>query len=40
MIVRFAWDLLQWGGLLFRPSESLEAEILFLRPVGPEESKA
>ena len=31
MIVRLAWDLLQWCGLLFRPRKSLEAEILFLR---------
>ena len=31
MIVRLAWDLLQWCGLLLRPRESLEAEILFLR---------
>lgn len=31
IIVRLAWDLIQWGGLLFRPRESLEAEILFLR---------
>jgi putative transposase len=29
--VRLAWDLLQWCGLLLRPRESLEAEILFLR---------
>ena len=31
IIVRLAWDLLQWCGLLLRPRESLEAEILFLR---------
>jgi hypothetical protein len=31
IIVRLGWDLIQWGGLLFRPRESLEAEILFLR---------
>src|SRR5687767_4757667 len=31
MIVRLAWDLLQWSGLLLRPRDSLEAEILFLR---------
>ena len=31
MIVRLAWDLIQWNGLLLRPRESLEAEILFLR---------
>jgi hypothetical protein len=31
MIVRLAWDLLQWCGLILRPRESLEAEILFLR---------
>jgi putative transposase len=31
MIVRLAWNLLQWCGLLLRPRESLEAEILFLR---------
>jgi hypothetical protein len=31
MIVRAAWDLLQWCGLLLRPRESLKAEILFLR---------
>jgi putative transposase len=31
MIVRLAWDLLQWCELLLRPRESLEAEILFLR---------
>ena len=31
VIVRLAWDLLQWCGLLLRPRESLEAEILFLR---------
>jgi putative transposase len=30
-IVRLAWDLIQWCGLLLRPRESLEAEILFLR---------
>ena len=28
---RLAWDLIQWCGLLLRPRESLEAEILFLR---------
>ena len=32
MIVRLTWDLLLWCGLLLRPRESLEAEILFLRP--------
>jgi len=31
IIVRLAWDLIQWCGLLLRPRESLEAEILFLR---------
>jgi hypothetical protein len=31
IIVRLAWNLLQWCGLLLRPRESLEAEILFLR---------
>jgi putative transposase len=31
MIVRLAWNLLQWCGLLLQPRESLEAEILFLR---------
>lgn len=31
IIVRLAWHLLQWCGLLLRPRESLEAEILFLR---------
>ena len=31
MIVRLSWDLLLWCGLLLRPRESLEAEILFLR---------
>jgi putative transposase len=31
MIVRLAWDLCQWCGLVLRPRESLEAEILFLR---------
>ena len=31
MIARLAWDLLQWGGLLLRPRESLETENLFLR---------
>jgi putative transposase len=31
IIIRLAWDLLQWGGLLLRPRESLEAENLFLR---------
>jgi putative transposase len=31
IIVRLAWDLLQWCGLLLRPRRSLEAEILFLR---------
>ncbi len=30
MIVRLSWDLLLWCGLLLRPRESLEAEILFL----------
>jgi putative transposase len=29
--VRLAWDTLQWCGLLLRPRESLEAEILFPR---------
>jgi|GEM_PF-2903588 len=29
-MVRLAWDRLQWCGLLLRPRESLEAEILFL----------
>ncbi|MDY6947696.1 MAG: integrase core domain-containing protein [Pseudomonadota bacterium] len=31
IIVRLAWNLIPWCGLLFRPRESLEAEILFLR---------
>jgi putative transposase len=31
IIVRLAWNLLQWCGLVLRPRESLEAEILFLR---------
>jgi len=31
MIVRLTWDLLLWCGLLLRPRESLEAEVLFLR---------
>jgi hypothetical protein len=31
IIVRLASDMLQWCGLLLRPRESLEAEILFLR---------
>jgi hypothetical protein len=31
MIVRLAWDLLQWCGLLLRTRKSLEAENLFLR---------
>lgn len=31
MIVRLGWDLIQWFGLLLRPRDSLEAEILFLR---------
>ena len=31
MIVRLTWDLILWCGLLLRPRESLEAEILFLR---------
>jgi hypothetical protein len=31
IIVRLAWDLLQWCGLLLRPRKSLEAEMLFLR---------
>jgi len=31
IIVRLAWNLLQWCGLLLRPRESLEAENLFLR---------
>jgi hypothetical protein len=31
IIGRLAWDLIQWCGLLLRPRESLEAEILFLR---------
>jgi hypothetical protein len=31
IIVRLVWDLLRWCGLLLRPRESLEAEILFLR---------
>ena len=31
IIVRLAWDLVLWCGLLLRPRESLEAEILFLR---------
>jgi len=31
MIVRLTWDLILWCGLLIRPRESLEAEILFLR---------
>ena len=30
-IVRLTWDLVLWCGLLLRPRESLEAEILFLR---------
>jgi hypothetical protein len=29
MIVRPPWDLLLWCGLLLRPGESLEAEILY-----------
>jgi putative transposase len=31
MMVRLAWDLILWCGLLLRPREPLEAEILFLR---------
>jgi putative transposase len=31
MILRLAWDLVLWCGLLIRPRESLEPEILFLR---------
>ena len=31
MMVRLTWDLILWCGLLLRPRESLEAEILFLR---------
>jgi len=31
MILRLTWDLILWCGLMFRPRESLEAEILFLR---------
>ncbi len=31
MIVRLAWDLILWCGLLLRPRKSLEAENLFLR---------
>ncbi len=31
MIVRLTWDRILWCGLLIRPRESLEAEILFLR---------
>jgi hypothetical protein len=31
IIVRLAWNLLQWCGLLLRPRESLEAGILFRR---------
>jgi putative transposase len=31
VVVRLVWDLIQWCGLFFRPRESLEAEILFLR---------
>ena len=30
-IVRLTWDLILWCGLVLRPRESLEAEILFLR---------
>lgn len=31
IILRLVWDLILWCGLLLRPRESLEAEILFLR---------
>jgi putative transposase len=31
ILVRLTWDLILWCGLLLRPRESLEAEILFLR---------
>lgn len=31
IIVRLAWDLAQWCGLVLRPRKSLEAENLFLR---------
>jgi putative transposase len=31
IIVRLVRDLLQWCGLILKPRESLEAEILFLR---------
>jgi len=31
MIVRLNWDLILWCGLMLRPRDSLEAEILFLR---------
>lgn len=31
IVVRWVWDLVLWCGLLLRPRESLEAEILFLR---------
>ena len=31
IIVRLAWDLLQWCGRLLRPRKALEAENLFLR---------
>ena len=31
IVVRLAWNLVLWCGLLLRPRESLEAEILFLR---------
>ncbi len=31
MIVRLTWDLILWCGLLLRPRQALEAEILFLR---------
>lgn len=31
IIVRLAYDLIQWCGLLLRPRESLEAEMMFLR---------
>jgi len=31
IVVRLAWDLVQWCGLALRQRESLEAEILFLR---------
>jgi putative transposase len=31
IIVRLAWDMVRWCGLLLRPRESVEAENLFLR---------